>query len=128
MLTVANLYGITLVILFTFLCTGIYLISIVKVWNKYDYWSFDGETLIRGKRPNTTISMSEIKSIRFGLPKLSGWSERIRRFDSSNNYSRRQNRAQEAVLIYLDKNRVVPVGVEYFSNGDVFTIYLFYPS
>lgn len=123
-LLLADFLSLTLIGIFTLLFTIIYITFVFNLWNKRDYWSFDGKSLIRGKNPNLTIYISEVNSLRVGLPKLSGWGEKLRKFDSERNYQRRQEKAKEALLIYLDNDRVLPLGLKSFNNGELLSTYL----
>ena len=124
LIAMAKVVGIELVVLFSFITSASYIALRVHVWNKIDYWTFDGISLKRGKKPNFSIELSEIESIRFGLPKLSGWLEFILKLDSEINYRRRLNRAEETILIYLSNNQVLPLGVSGFVNAEMFLIYV----
>ena len=122
-LTLDNYFGMAVIVFFTFLATVIYLVLKVFIWNHTDYWTFDGTTLIRGKNSNLSISLSEIEALRIGLPELTGWLEFILKQDSRENYNRRQSRAEETILIYLENSQVLPLGLKGFINSESFTLY-----
>ncbi|MCO7224356.1 hypothetical protein [Pleionea sp. CnH1-48] len=88
LLLAEKVLGIFLAVSLAVVIAITYVVIKAYIWSKYDYWHFNGDSIVRVKQANLTISVSEIECIRFGLPPLSGSREGlIKLLDGSHHFS-----------------------------------------
>ncbi|MCJ8315044.1 MAG: hypothetical protein HRU38_23505 [Saccharospirillaceae bacterium] len=96
----------------------------LKILNKNDYFSFDGRFLVRGKNENLRIDMLNVKTLFMGLPEQTGVLQVIAKFNAPQKYNKRKERLEEAIVIQIDSNRWIALGLKDYKNDELFGFYI----